>query len=89
MARAHLLEKARLRGRLGCAGHQLLRDPAYEALTARAATRVCDVVNLLDPAVTTRHALIARLRADGWNGRMPWVPISLLAAGLSTAGDMS
>jgi hypothetical protein len=40
---------------------------------------------LLDPAVTTRRALIARLRADGWNGRMLWVPISLLAAGLSTA----
>jgi predicted dehydrogenase/nucleoside-diphosphate-sugar epimerase len=43
------------------------------------------VVNLLDPAVTTRRALIARLRADGWDGRMVWVPISLLAAGLSTA----
>jgi predicted dehydrogenase/nucleoside-diphosphate-sugar epimerase len=43
------------------------------------------VVHLLDPAVTTRRALIARLRVDGWNGRMLWVPISLLAAGLSTA----
>ena len=43
------------------------------------------VVNLLDPAVPTRRALIARLRADGWNGRMLWVPISLLAAGLSIA----
>jgi nucleoside-diphosphate-sugar epimerase len=43
------------------------------------------VVNLLDPAVTTRRALIARLRGDGWNGRMVWVPISLLAAGLSIA----
>jgi predicted dehydrogenase/nucleoside-diphosphate-sugar epimerase len=43
------------------------------------------VVNLLDPAVTTRRALIARLRGDGWSGRMLWVPISLLAAGLSIA----
>jgi predicted dehydrogenase/nucleoside-diphosphate-sugar epimerase len=31
----HLLELARTRGRLVCAGHQLLRDPAFEGLIAR------------------------------------------------------
>jgi predicted dehydrogenase/nucleoside-diphosphate-sugar epimerase len=43
------------------------------------------VVNLFDPAIATRRALIARLRADGWTGRMIWVPISVLALGLKTA----
>lgn len=38
------------------------------------------VVNLLDPAVNTRAALIRQLRADGWRGRGVWVPISLLSA---------
>src|SRR6185436_15937382 len=32
-----LLDLARTRGRLVCAGHQLLRDPAFDALLARAA----------------------------------------------------
>jgi len=32
---ARLLALARARGRLVCAGHQLLRDPAFEALVAR------------------------------------------------------
>jgi len=43
------------------------------------------VVNLIDPALTTRGALAARLRADGWTGRVAWVPISVLASALTTA----
>ena len=43
------------------------------------------VVNLFDPALTTRRLLIERLRLQGWNGRFVWVPISLVAAGISAA----
>ena len=43
------------------------------------------VVNLLDPAIVTRRDFIARLRADGWTGRMVWVPISAIALGLTAA----
>jgi predicted dehydrogenase/nucleoside-diphosphate-sugar epimerase len=43
------------------------------------------VVNLFDPAVPTRGVLINRLRQGGWNGRMIWVPISAIAAGLMAA----
>lgn len=41
------------------------------------------VINLFDPAIATRGDLLARLRAEGWTGRMLWVPISLMALGLS------
>jgi nucleoside-diphosphate-sugar epimerase len=43
------------------------------------------VVNLFEPAIRTRRDLLALLRTRGWNGRMLWVPISVLAAGLTTA----
>lgn len=43
------------------------------------------IVNLIDPQVPTRRALIERMRADGWNGRGVWVPISMLAAAMSVA----
>jgi nucleoside-diphosphate-sugar epimerase len=43
------------------------------------------VVNLLDPAIVTRGDLLARMRDSGWSGRMVWVPISVLALGLTTA----
>jgi len=43
------------------------------------------VVNLLDPTVATRADFAARLRSRGWNGRILWVPISVLALGLTTA----
>lgn len=43
------------------------------------------IVNLLDPATTTRGDLIGRFRAAGWNGRMCWVPIPALAAAISSA----
>ena len=43
------------------------------------------VVNLFDPAVTTRGAFTARLRARGWSGRILYVPISVVAIGLMTA----
>src|SRR5438046_3367567 len=43
------------------------------------------VLNLFDPTVVPRGALIARLRANGWNGRMVWVPISVLAFGMTAA----
>ena len=43
------------------------------------------VVNLFDPSMATRADLLARMRAGGWSGRMVWVPISVLALGLTTA----
>jgi nucleoside-diphosphate-sugar epimerase len=43
------------------------------------------VLNLFDPALATRGAVLARLRASGHDGRMLWVPISVLAAGLTVA----
>ena len=43
------------------------------------------IVNVFDPAVPTRGALVARLRACGWTGRILWVPISVLVLGLMAA----
>ena len=43
------------------------------------------VVNLLDPTIVTRGDLLNRMRESGWSGRMVWVPISVLALGLTTA----
>ena len=43
------------------------------------------VVNLFDPRVRTRRELLSRLRTRGWTGRMLWVPISIVAGGLSVA----
>jgi nucleoside-diphosphate-sugar epimerase len=43
------------------------------------------VAHLIDPALTTRRAFLARLRAGGWNGRMIWAPISFVACGLNAA----
>lgn len=43
------------------------------------------VVNLLDPAIRTRGELVERLRAGGWSGRILWVPISIVALGLTVA----
>lgn len=43
------------------------------------------VAHLIDPALTTRRAFVARLRAGGWNGRLIWAPISLVSLGVSTA----
>ena len=43
------------------------------------------VVNLFDPRVRTRRELLSRLRTRGWTGRMLWVPIGVVAAGLSAA----
>jgi predicted dehydrogenase/nucleoside-diphosphate-sugar epimerase len=40
------------------------------------------IVHVVDPAVATRGALAARLRACGWTGRILWVPISVVALGL-------
>jgi predicted dehydrogenase/nucleoside-diphosphate-sugar epimerase len=37
------------------------------------------IVNLFDPAVTTRGAFLRRLRARGWEGRVLWVPISAIS----------
>ena len=42
-------------------------------------------VNLFDPQVTTRGAFLTRLRARGWDGRVVFVPISVIATGLTTA----
>jgi nucleoside-diphosphate-sugar epimerase len=46
------------------------------------------VVNLVDPTVATRGDFAARLRSRGWTGRILWVPISVLALGLTTARVM-
>jgi predicted dehydrogenase/nucleoside-diphosphate-sugar epimerase len=43
------------------------------------------VVNLFDPALTTRRLVIERLTSHGWRGWFVWVPISVLAAGVSAA----
>ena len=43
------------------------------------------VLNLFDPELATRGALVRRLRARGWIGRVVWVPISLISAGLVVA----
>jgi nucleoside-diphosphate-sugar epimerase len=43
------------------------------------------VVNLFDPDLATRRDLVRRLRERGWNGRMAWVPISVISAGLVAA----
>jgi predicted dehydrogenase/nucleoside-diphosphate-sugar epimerase len=37
------------------------------------------IVNLFDPALTTRGAFLRRLRAQGWEGRVLWVPISAIS----------
>jgi predicted dehydrogenase/nucleoside-diphosphate-sugar epimerase len=42
-------------------------------------------VNLFDAAIVTRADLRQRMRAAGWNGRLLWVPTSLLALGLTAA----
>jgi nucleoside-diphosphate-sugar epimerase len=46
------------------------------------------VVNLFDPTLSTRADVLARMRADGWSGRMCWVPISALALALTSARTM-
>jgi len=43
------------------------------------------IVNLFDPALATRGALAAHLRARGWTGRMAWTPISVLATAVTLA----
>jgi nucleoside-diphosphate-sugar epimerase len=42
------------------------------------------VAHVIDPALATRGAFLARLRRTGWDGRMLWTPISLLALGVSS-----
>jgi predicted dehydrogenase/nucleoside-diphosphate-sugar epimerase len=43
------------------------------------------IVNLLDPVIATRRDFVNRLRAGGWTGRILWVPISVVALGLTAA----
>jgi len=43
------------------------------------------VLNLFDPAIPTRGALLALFRRHGWQGRLVWVPIPLFAAVLGLA----
>ena len=42
------------------------------------------VVNLMDPVIDTRARLLERYRQRGWSGRFVWVPIPLLAAGVTS-----
>ena len=37
------------------------------------------VLNLIDPAISTRQRLLQRFHSHGWRGRMVWLPISLFA----------
>jgi nucleoside-diphosphate-sugar epimerase len=37
------------------------------------------IINLFEPDVTTRGAFLRRLRAQGWEGRVLWVPISAIS----------
>jgi predicted dehydrogenase/nucleoside-diphosphate-sugar epimerase len=46
------------------------------------------IVNLFDPTVTTRGACAARLRGQGWTGRIVWIPISAMALAMVTARAM-
>jgi hypothetical protein len=43
------------------------------------------IVNLFDPKVTTRGAFVARLRGQGWTGRIVWMPISAMALAIVAA----
>jgi predicted dehydrogenase/nucleoside-diphosphate-sugar epimerase len=43
------------------------------------------LVNLFEPALTTRGAFLARLRRHGWNGRIVWVPISTISCAIVAA----
>jgi predicted dehydrogenase/nucleoside-diphosphate-sugar epimerase len=43
------------------------------------------IVNLVDPTLTTRGAVVARLREHGWQGRILWIPISVISLGVVTA----
>ena len=43
------------------------------------------MVNLFEPALTTRGAFLARLREDGWTGRIVWVPISTISCAIVMA----
>ncbi len=43
------------------------------------------VVHLFEPELTTRGTFLAHIAERGWSGRMVWVPISVVAFGLSTA----
>lgn len=48
-----------------------------------------EIVNVLDPLLATRAGLLARMREGGWNGRMVWMPISVLAVALLAARGAS
>jgi predicted dehydrogenase/nucleoside-diphosphate-sugar epimerase len=43
------------------------------------------IVNLIDPDISSRGELLRRMRRQGWNGRMLWVPISFLSIAVVTA----
>jgi predicted dehydrogenase/nucleoside-diphosphate-sugar epimerase len=43
------------------------------------------VANLMDDAISTRGRLLETFRANGWRGRMVWMPISLFALLFTTA----
>ena len=58
------------------------------AWTAEHFGEAAPVVNLLDPTIATRADLLSRMRANGWSGRMFWVPISALALALTGAKTM-
>jgi predicted dehydrogenase/nucleoside-diphosphate-sugar epimerase len=43
------------------------------------------IVNLFDPSIATRGALVSWARRHGWSGRMVWMPISMMAIGVTAA----
>ncbi len=46
------------------------------------------IVNLVDPEIGTRSALLSQMRQDGWMGRGVWVPIWFLAGAMMFATRM-
>ena len=55
------------------------RAAAVVAWLAERFTDAPPVINLIDPAISTRKRLLERFRAYGWRGRMVWMPIPLFA----------
>jgi predicted dehydrogenase/nucleoside-diphosphate-sugar epimerase len=61
------------------------RAAAVVAWSAEQFEDAPQVLNLFDPAIETRGQLLEVFRRRGWRGRLIWVPVPLLASGLTLA----
>ena len=68
------------RPRLPFAVCEVGRAAAVVAWCASAFGDAPRVVNLMEPEISTRAALLEGFRARGWRGRVMWMPIPLFAA---------